>query len=867
MMPTALTIDPTLTHTSGEHAFGRLETSHGLLPLAALSVAAHVRGLEVATEIHQTFVNHTGAPIEATYIFPLPDRAAVYAFRMQLRDRVVEGVIDERGRARDVYEHAIAVGQRAAIAEEDRPGVFTLRVGNLVPGDHAVLTLRTVGPLPIEDGEVTWAFPLVVAPRYIPGVPLLDEQAGTGTAPDTDRVPDASRISPPVLLPGFASPVRLSIRVTLDGAGLPVTGLRSSLHEVHAVPDRDGWHVELRPGQRLDRDFILRWTLGGAALHSAAVWALDDDGEGATAMITLVPPVGAAAQGRPRDVVLVLDRSGSMGGWKMVAARRAAARIVDTLGERDRFAVLAFDDAVESPPTLGEQLVAGSDRHRFRAVEYLAGVQARGGTELARPLELATRLLAGHDDRDRVLVLVTDGQVGNEDELLRRHGAHLQRVRVFTLGIDQAVNAGFLRRLAAVGGGACELVESEERLDEVMAKIHRRIATPVLVDVSLNGDGLDLATQAPRRLPAVFAGAPLVVHARWRGRPRPGATLELRGRLPAGTEYTQRLHLDSARPGAALAQSWARAHLRDLEDRYAAVTTPGDRAALERSILAVSLRHHVLSRFTAFVAVDRDIVNPGGNPRTLTQPVDSPAGWTDDRFGAAQPAPLGEVPSDLSDCLFSLDTLRGARQSAPVVPSAPMAAGPGAPAPRSGSGQIIPGPRRASAAPPPAAAEGDARSAPRAGGSASSIPATGSASRPVGAPPPSPPRAPAPAPQASAAAKSESRDGAGFDPAPYLARLFTVVDDLERAAGAATPDAAAQLPVARLSELLEDLRTVGLDALAARLAPIVDRLREALIVGRLLPILKEILAALRELAGDGGVAPQPPPRKRKWFWR
>ncbi|PCC74926.1 Ca-activated chloride channel family protein [Nannocystis exedens] len=822
MIPTALTIDPTLAHPSGsEHAFGRLETSRGCLPLASLSVVAHVHGLEVATELHQTFINHTGAPIEAVYIFPLPDRAAVHAFRMQVRDRIVDGVIDERGRARDVYEHAIAAGQRAAIAEEDRPGVFTLRVGNLLPGEHVVITLRTVGLLPIEDGEVTWAFPLVVAPRFIPGIPLDDEQAGTGTASDTDRVPDASRISPPVLLPGFASPVRLSLAVTIDGAGLPVAGLRSSLHEVHAAPDGRGWRVELRPGERLDRDFILRWTLGGAALHSAAVWAPDADGEGATAMITVVPPVGAAAQARPRDVVLVLDRSGSMGGWKMVAARRAAARIVDTLGERDRFAVLAFDDRVESPPSLGSQLVPAGDRNRFRAVEYLAQVQERGGTELALPLELATRMLAGRDDRDRVLVLVTDGQVGNEDELLRRHAAHLQHVRVFTLGIDQAVNAAFLRRLAAVGGGACELVESEERLDEVMAKIHRRIATPVLVDVSVHGDGLDLATQAPRRLPAVFAGAPLVLHVRWRGRPRPGAAIELRGRLPAGTEYTQRIHLDSARPGAALAQSWARAHIRDLEDRYAA--HPGDRTRIERAILAVSLRHQVLSRFTAFVAVDREIANPGGSPRTITQPVEQPAGWGEEQFGSLGGS-TGASP------VFGATTFGFVGAADPAAPPpAPILS----PTARSGPkvvGAISLG--RAGAAPPRSQVlRGRAAPAPAAPGRVS---------------------------------KQESVDGAGIDAGPYLARLLDVADDLLRARSG-TP--AAQLAVARLLELLEDLRTVGLDALAARLAPIAERLRAALSTADLLQTLHDAVTALRELAGKKNGPPPSPPRQRKGFWR
>ncbi len=846
-MPMPITIEPTLTHPyRGDHGFGCLETSRGRLPLAALEVEARITGLVVATELRQTFVNHTGAAIEATYIFPLPDRAAVHRFRMEVSGRVVEGVIDERGRARDTYDQAIAAGQRAAIAEEDRAGVFTLRVGNLVPGDHAIITLSMVGPLPVEDGEVTYAFPLVVAPRYIPGAALGGDQAGTGIADDTDRVPDASRISPPVLLPGFPSPVRLALAVIVDGGGLPIAALRSSLHEVHAAPDGSGWRVELRPGERLDRDFILRWTIGDAALRTGAVWAPDDDGEGATAVITLVPPAGAAALGRARDVVLVLDRSGSMDGWKMVAARRAAARIVDTLGERDRFAVLAFDTAIEAPPELGPHLVAGGDRNRFRAVEFLSGVTARGGTELAGPLELASRLLAGRDDRDRVLVLVTDGQVGNEDEILRRLAPGLGAVRVFTLGIDQAVNAAFLRRLAAAGGGACELVESEDRLDEVMAKIHRRIATPVLVDVSLSGDGLDLVTQAPRRLPAVFAGAPLVVRARWRGRPRPGTIIELRGRLPAGTEYVERIVLDSARTGAALAQSWARAHIRDLEDQYAAGAA--DKAAIERSIVAVSLRHRVLSRFTAFVAVDRQVVNPGGNPRVITQPVDQPAGWGgQERTGGRSSVGGLAAPSP-------------AAMPAMPMPMQNSAVPMGGPPVMGGFGSAPAG-----SAPP---APGRMFAKREAFG-----PADKSVSS-VGAPPPPPAAAARPAPQVAPRRKRKDRpeeaDDAGvvvaIDGAPYVARLLQLAEDLTRAATAVVPSAAAQLPVARLVELLEDLRTVGLDDLARQLAPIVDRLRGALVASELVATLAEAATALRALATDGGSPTAP--RRRGWaFWR
>jgi Mg-chelatase subunit ChlD len=181
-------------------------------------------------------------------------------------------------------------------------------------------------------------------------------------------------------------------------------------------------------------------------------------------------------------------------GWKMVAARRAAARIVDTLNDHDRFAVLAFDDRIDTPVGLPDGLLSATDRNRFRAVEFLSGLDARGGTELLEPMRRGLRLLTGQGSpsqisRSRARV-VTDGQVGNEDQLLRAYAAQIAAVRVHVVGVDQAVNAGFLGRLASQGGGRCELVESEDRLDEAMANIHRRIGSPLVTAVSLDVEGL-----------------------------------------------------------------------------------------------------------------------------------------------------------------------------------------------------------------------------------------------------------------------------------------------------------------------------------------------------------------------------------------
>lgn len=672
---------------------GALMTQCGALPLRALDVQARIDGLTAHTTVTQTFVNTLEGALEATYIFPLPDRAAVTRFRLEVAGRVVEGQLQEREKAREAYDQAIREGRRAAIAEEERAGVFTIRVGNLPPGETATVRLSLTGPVPVSDGEATYRFPLVVAPRYVPGAPLPGPHVGDGTHPDTTAVPDASRITPPVLLPGYPNPVRLSLAVEVAGGGLPVRDFRSSLHAVEEGRGEGGaMLVAVRPEERVNRDFVLRWRVDGEQVGSSLALQADGDGEEGTFVLTLVPPAGTRTAGRPRDLVFVLDRSGSMGGWKMTAARRALGRMIETLTDRDRFSVLAFDNTVETPPVAGAALAAATYEARTAVLRWLEKIDARGGTEMAQPLDAAVSLLASRDAaRDRVLVLVTDGQVGNEDQILRVLAQRLHGLRVFALGIDQAVNDAFLRRLATAGGGYAEVVESEGRLDEVMDRVHRRIGTPVLTGLKLEPAGLayDPATVVPGRLPDLFAGTPLVVCGRYRGRGAGG--LAVQGRDEAGQPWSATV-AGYAASNPALTQAWARGQVRELEDRYAAGTE--DRAALEPRIVGTSLRFGVLSRFTAFVAVDvQEVVNPGGQVQRIVQPVEFPAGWEErglrDRmvFSAPQAlfasppcwdsSTLGAQPSGVCESYlydFEMDEMAG-------PPAAPAPRTPPPPAP------------------------------------------------------------------------------------------------------------------------------------------------------------------------------------------
>ncbi|MFD4668176.1 VIT domain-containing protein [Lentzea sp. NPDC058450] len=654
--------------TTEDAGLGALRTERGNLPLERLDVRAQITGLTGRTVLTTGFVNTYDTALEATYVFPLPDRAAVTGMKMTAADRTVVADLQERGQARQTYDDAIAAGKRASIVEEERPDVFTMRVGNIPAGERVTVELTLTGPLVFEDGAGTFRFPLVVAPRYVPGQPLPGPSVGDGHAQDTDLVPDASRISPPVLLPGFPNPVKLSIDVEIDAGGLDLGEVRSSLHTVVT----EGSTVSVKPGERVDRDFVLR--LSYQENSSAVVCVPDAEGDEGTYQLTVLPPE-PETKTRPRDVVLLLDRSGSMGGWKMVAARRAAARIVDTLTADDTFAVFLFDHEIDREQ--GGTLVTATDRHRFRAVEHLAKVQARGGTEMFEPLRQGLSLLSDvAQGRDPVLVLVTDGQVGNEDQMLRDISPLINRTRIHAVGIDTAVNAGFLGRLAAAGAGRCELVESEDRLDEAMTHIQRRIGAPVITDVVVE-PGSDL----PKLPTAIYPGVPLVAFGRYTGKP---AEFTVRGRTRAGEDWRETVAV-TEHAAESVRSQWARAALRDLEDRYAV----GD-SSVEPKIVETSLKYGVLCRFTAFVAVDERVVSDGTVHR-VTQPVEQPAGWEMPSmpvrsFGGGMGAPLAAAPAPFAPGPFAaapamMDGMRpggapvaraAARPAAPKMVSMPV---------------------------------------------------------------------------------------------------------------------------------------------------------------------------------------------------
>lgn len=604
---------------------GTLTSGLGRLPLKQVSLDARILGLHYRAALSQTFVNCYAQPVEAVYIFPLPPGAAVSAFRMVAGERVIEGSLVERLEGCERYRAALEEGKAAVLAEQERCDVFTITLGGLAPGCSVKLELEMTGRLELSSGLALFRFPLVVAPRHVPGRPLDGSGSGTGTASDTDAAPDASRVTPPVLLGQQPDPVELSLEVKVDPLGLVFDRHQTSFPGLQAEAlDQGRLLFTLEPGSRLDRDFVLAFQLDDGQLTSACGCVADPDGAGGTLALTLVPP--RAVDRIEIDLVLIVDRSALMKGWMGVAACRAAQQILAGLGHADRFAViLVGDQCLISPPQ--ERLAPASERNLSLGLQLFSDLQASGGLELGPAFAAAARLLEDRS-RDRTVVLISGGQIANEAQVL----AHLEKVgktRVHTLAVGAAANHGFLEQLAARNRGTHASIDAPHQVDEVTDSLLSRLSAPRMRALRL--EGLELEERSPSRPVDLYPGLAVTLYGRYRG--RPPETVTVVGQMPGKGQATQVVPVRTSEDRA-LALAWARARVRDLEYECL-VAGRGE----TRTVADFSLRWGVLSRFVAFIAEDQEVLLPSHQPlHTVTQPVELPAG-TGEPLAEPKPEP------------------------------------------------------------------------------------------------------------------------------------------------------------------------------------------------------------------------------------
>jgi Ca-activated chloride channel family protein len=852
------------------------------LPLRSVSFAARVVERTAEVTVEQVFENTYAELLEAVYIFPLSGNAAVTRFELHVGGKQLLGIVEERGEARRQYQVALQEGRKAALLEQERDDVFTVKVGNLPPRERATIKMVVSERLPaFDDGETELRIPLVVAPRYIPGEPLERPSLGEGTESDTTAVPDASRISPPRLAPGLRGDVALAISVELLGED-EVQDLGCTQHATKLGAGSGKLTIRLaRKDELLDRDFVLRWK--SAAVAAKPLLYVSRKGAHTYGLLSLVPPREVRSGAGARDVLFLLDRSGSMEGAKLDSARRALDGLLGTLAPHDRFAICAFDDKSlwfksgwlnRNKGTFSPADAASLGEAR----RWLSNVNSAGGTELLPALEES---LAAIDElarekesegRLRVVVLITDGQVGNEGEVLRRIESRASGLRVFTLGIDTAVNAAFLRRLAQIGRGTATLCAPGPELEHALARIGREIGAPVLVDVSVEdqGLGLDAATLTPERLPDLYAGRTASVF--FRSRNATGS-VRIRARRASGGSFDQVVAAEPIEL-ASLPQLWAKSRVSDLEDRYR-VAYAGESGGLEAArgeILEIALEHQLLTRFTAFIVVDKDeaerrLALPR---RTIVQAVEQPAEW-------AETEAAGKVYRNAKTAMASI-----ARPSSLIAPGTPAHA----------AGGTVPPAVDAFTGADAFAAAGEFQSdalARSPSPQASSAPRGLPQGRPA-SPPPPPPAQPGSifgrlfeSLEKAKAKQSEAsfggRDVAGTPAKPFPS-LETLVEslgkELARVQGELEQGRWPQDSGATLEEIVRQTRSAlsraGLDARAAntvallekQLASVVDRLRRK--IGRPQEVAELVRAASEALAAQARAELAPLLGKGGAFW-
>ena len=575
------------------------------LPLTKVEIDGEIVGLLQHTRISQSFFNDHAMPLEAVYIHPLPPQAAVHGFQIKIGERVIDGSVKERGRARREYAEAVQSGHRAALLEEERPDIFTTTVGNIGPGEVVTVTFEMSGPLELLEETASLCLPLVVPEVYIPGKALGGGNVGPGVVSDTDSVPDASRITPPRLPAETGSPVELHLSYLIDPLDLEIDQVDSLCHFARIESDEEGCYlVSLLPGvEQMDRDFVLRMKLRRGRLQTTLV----TDPTTKTFALTVVPPRNVSEKRAPKDIVLVLDRSGSMGGGSMAVARSAVGGIVDSLTPEDHFLVIAFDCTVEMSDL---SLVPASLKNKERAFTFLRGIEARGGTEAKPALLKAIDLLEKRDGVEKAVVFITDGAVGNDREL-----RSVSNIRINTVGIGQNASSGVLLGIANATGGLHYSIPDLSALADTLHTMHKRIGSPYWTDLKLQG--AQVSETAPQKwnvwegVPATFFGKHSEVD----------DELVVSGILSDGEWHQEPVHLH-VRESSTIYRSWARARLQELDTLWSL----GQAEAWK--IIKLSVEAQVLCRFTAFSAVDAtEIVVDSHLRRTVVQPVKPTLQW------------------------------------------------------------------------------------------------------------------------------------------------------------------------------------------------------------------------------------------------
>ncbi len=618
------------------------------VPLEHTEVTTDITGFVASVEVSQRFHNPFSEKIEAVYVFPLPQDAAVNGFVMTIGERTIRGVIRKREEAERVYQAAKAQGHRAAIMHQERPNVFTQKVANIEPGEAIDIDVTYFHTLAYVDGWFEYRFPMVVGPRFNPpasGVvshaaverasrPFEDQgRAKTTTHPPAGAPIEAVARGPyaepsgqtlqQYLRPDERSGHDIAMTVTIN-AGVAIEEIRSNSHEL-LMDDATGPRRSVRLAKHdsiPNKDFVLRYRVAGERLQSGLIVQRDSDGVGGHFAMMLVPPRSMERLERaPVEFIFVLDCSGSMSGVPLDLAKNAMRTALDRLGPNDTFQIIRFS---ESASALGAAPLDATPANIRRGIRYLNGLNSGGGTMMIEGIKAA--LDFPHDShRLRFVTFLTDGYIGNEAQILVAMQDKLGAARVFSFGIGSSPNRFLIERMGRLGRGAVAYVGPRDDSAKVMDLFFDRVSRPAMTGVAIDFGGLAATDVYPSRVPDLFVGRPVVVSGRFEGDPADLAhqPISIAGVAGSQTQTMRVAGFEPAGEKARLDAVWARARIMEIAN---AAMQGDDHGEQREMIEQIAMNHGLMSAFTSLLAVDSAYVTQGGSGVTVAMPVPVPEG-------------------------------------------------------------------------------------------------------------------------------------------------------------------------------------------------------------------------------------------------
>ena len=566
----------------------RMEHGYSSATLLNTEVSMKISGLVARVTVKQQFRNDSPNWVEGIYVFPLPDRAAVDRMRLHIGERFIEGEIQEKDHARKTYENAKQAGKKASLVEQQRANLFTTSVANVAPGELVVIEIEYLEDIRFDDGSFSIRFPMTLTPRYISG-----------------DVADASRITPPQVRSSTGQRISLSASVH---TGVPLEIIASRYHPVSVAEENDRYTVTLSGDDiAMDHDFELVWRPVRSVAPRAMVFKERVAGKSYYLLMVLPPDQEQVLRASmAREMIFIVDTSGSMHGVSIAQAKRALQLALEGLNANDLFNVIECNSTTNA---LYPYSMPASTSNVREAADFVRRLKANGGTEMrpALALALGSRPSQSHL---RQIVFITDGSVAYEDELFSMIEQRLGDARLFTVGIGSSPNSWFMRKAAEAGRGSYTFISALHEVSEKMGRLFRKLEHPQVTNIEVQWPSGVVVDSFPPTIPDLYLGEPVSVRVRASGDFRPGAVVHISGNSISGAWSTQ-IPVDSVMASEGIAALWARARIGELMD----VERRHDDADGSRSaIIATALEHHLVSKYTSMVAVDKTPVRASGDP-------------------------------------------------------------------------------------------------------------------------------------------------------------------------------------------------------------------------------------------------------------